>query len=137
MGSRRQLSENLGGQYSIEAGSSGFLGEGDGVMLRNANLIGPNVIKFRHERGWTQEVLVSKLQLMGCYITRDVLVNIELRRSTVTDVLTRAFADVFGVTEGDLFPPKRPGNQTMWLVDQLTARRRRRSENNGSLPDDE
>jgi len=106
-------------------------------MLRNANLIGPNVIKLRHAKGWTQEELVSKLQLMGCYITRDVLVNIELRRSTVTDVLIRAFADVFGVTEGDLFPPKRPGNQTMWLVDQLTARRRRRSGNNGSLPDDE
>ena len=106
-------------------------------MLRNANLIGPNVIKLRHSKGWTQEVLVSKLQLVGFYITRDVLVNIELRRSTVTDVHIRAFADVFGVTEGDLFPPKRPGNQTMWLVDQLTARRRRRSGNNGSLPDDE
>ena len=137
MVNRRQSPENLGGQYSIGAGSSGFLGEGDGVMLRNANLIGPNVIKLRHSKGWTQEVLVSKLQLVGFYITRDVLVNIELRRSTVTDVHIRAFADVFGVTEGDLFPPKRPGNQTMWLVDQLTARRRRRSGNNGSLPDDE
>ena len=105
-------------------------------MLRNANLIGPYVIKHRHRMGWTQEVLVSKLQLRGYYITRDVLVNIELRRSAVTDVHVRAFAEVFGVTEGDLFPPKRPGNQTMWLVDQLTARRRRCSAN-GSLPDDE
>ena len=106
-------------------------------MRRKANLIGPNVIKFRHQRRWTQDQLVSKLQLIGCYITRDVLANIELQRSIVTDIHIRAFADVFGVTEGDLFPPKRPGNQTMWLVDQLTARRRRRSGNNGSLPDDE
>lgn len=106
-------------------------------MLRNANLIGLMVIKFRHERGWTQEVLVSKLQLRGCYITRDVLANIELRRSTVTDFHIRVFAEVFGVTESDLFPPKRPGNQTMLLVDQLTARRRRRSGKNGSLPADE
>ena len=106
-------------------------------MLRNANLIGPTVIKHRHAKGWTQEDLVSKLQLRGYYITRDVLVNIELRRSTVTDVLVRGFAEVFGVNEGDLFPSKRPGNQTMWLVDQLAARRRRRSGNNGSLPDDE
>ena len=106
-------------------------------MLRNANLIGPTVIKLRHAKGWTQEDLVSKLQLKGYYITRDVLVNIELRRSRVTDVHIRAFADVFGVTECDLFPPKHPENQTMWLVDQLSARRRRRSGNNGSLPDDE
>jgi transcriptional regulator with XRE-family HTH domain len=104
-------------------------------MRRRANIIGPTVIKFRHQRGWTQEVLVSKLQLVGCYITRDVLANIELQRSIVTDLHLRAFAEVFGVTEGDLFPPKRQGVQTMWLVDQLTARRRRSG--NGSLPDDE
>jgi transcriptional regulator with XRE-family HTH domain len=94
-------------------------------MLRNANLIGLHVIKFRQQRGWTQEGLVSKLQLAGCYITRDILANIELRRSTVTDVHIRAFAEVFGVAEGDLFPPKRQGLQTMWQVDQLTDRRRR------------
>ena len=93
-------------------------------MLRNANLIGPSVIKFRHQRGWTQEVLVSRLQLRGCYITRDVLANIELRRSAVTDFQIRAFAEVFGVAEGGLFPTQRSGNQTMWLVDQLSARRR-------------
>jgi transcriptional regulator with XRE-family HTH domain len=103
-------------------------------MRRRANIIGPTVIKFRHQRGWTQEVLVSKLQLVGCYITRDVLANIELQRSIVTDLHLRAFAEVFGVPEGDLFPPKRQGIQTMWLVDQLTARRRRSG--NGSLPDD-
>jgi transcriptional regulator with XRE-family HTH domain len=104
-------------------------------MLRNANLIGLQVIKHRHRKGWTQEVLVSKLQLLGFYITRDVLVNIELRRSTVTDGHIRAFADVFGISESDLFPPRRPGNQTMLLVDQLTARRRRSMD--GSLSADE
>jgi transcriptional regulator with XRE-family HTH domain len=103
------------------------------VMRRRANIIGPTVIKFRHQRGWTQEVLVSKLQLVGCYITRDVLANIELQRSIVTDLQLQAFAEVFGVAEGDLFPPKRQGNHTMLLVDQLTARRRSRD---GSLPPD-
>jgi hypothetical protein len=49
-------------------------------MRSCANLIGPNVIKFRHLRDWTQEQLVSKLQLAGLYITRDILANIELRR---------------------------------------------------------
>ena len=105
-------------------------------MRRKANLIGPNVIKFRYQRRWTQDQLVSKLQLVGCYITRDVLANIELQRSIVTDIHIRAFADVFGVAEGDLFPPKRQGVQTMWLVDQLTDRRRRRRQSaNGPPPD--
>jgi transcriptional regulator with XRE-family HTH domain len=104
-------------------------------MLRNANLIGPNVIKFRYQKGWTQEMLASKLQLRGCYITRDVLANIELRRSAVTDFQIRAFAEVFGVAESDLFPPKHSGSQTMWRVDQLTVQRRRSG--NGSLSDDE
>jgi hypothetical protein len=104
-------------------------------MRRRANIIGPTVIKLRHQRAWTQEMLVSKLQLVGCYITRDVLANIELQRSIVTDLHLRAFAEVFGVAEGVLFPPKRQEIQTMWLVDQLSARRRRSG--NGSLPDDE
>ncbi len=103
-------------------------------MRRCANIIGPTVIKLRHQRGWTQEELVTKLQLVGCYITRDVLANIEVQRSIVTDIHIRAFADVFRLTDGDLFPPKRQGMQTMWLVDQITARRRRRS-GDGSLPD--
>ena len=102
-------------------------------MARRANIIGTTVIKFRHQRGWTQEVLVTKLQLVGCYITRDVLANIEVQRSIVTDLHIRAFAEVFGVAEADLFPPKRQGIQSMWLVDQLSARRRR--SRNESLPD--
>ena len=105
-----------------------------GVMRRCANIIGPTVIKLRHQRAWTQEQLVTKLQLVGCYITRDVLANIEVQRSIVTDIHIRAFAEVFRIAEADLFPPKRQGMQSMWLVDQITARRRRRS-GDGSLPD--
>jgi len=96
-------------------------------MRSCANLIGPNVIKFRHLRDWTQDQLVSKLQLAGLYITRDILANIELRRSAVTDIQIQALAEVFGITIPDLFPPKQPGAQTMWRVDQLTDRCRRRS----------
>jgi transcriptional regulator with XRE-family HTH domain len=94
-------------------------------MLSCANLIGPNVVKFRHQRDWTQEQLVTKLQLAGLYITRDILANIELRRSAVTDMQIQALADVFGIMIPDLFPPKKSGTQTMWRVDQLTDRSRR------------
>jgi ribosome-binding protein aMBF1 (putative translation factor) len=54
-------------------------------MLKNANIVGQNVVKFRHRAGWTQDVLAAKMQLLGCYITRDILANIETRRSPVTD----------------------------------------------------
>lgn len=100
-------------------------------MPRNLNLIGPTVIKFRVQRGWTQEQLVSKVNLRGCYMTRDILANIELRRSSVTDIQIRVLAEIFGVSESDLFPPRKSqACQTMWLVDQLTDRQRRRRSSN-------
>jgi len=94
-------------------------------MQRKANLVGQNVAKFRYQRNWTQEELVTKLQLLGCYMTRDILANIETQRRIVTDIQVRFFAEVFAVAEGDLYPPKRQANQTMWLVDQLSDRQRR------------
>ena len=103
-------------------------------MQRKANLIGQNVAKFRYQRNWTQEELVAKLQLLGCYMTRDILANIETRRRIVTDVQVRFFAEVFGVAEGDLYPPKRQAGQTMWLVDQLTDRQRRRRQSASGPP---
>jgi transcriptional regulator with XRE-family HTH domain len=78
-------------------------------MRRNANLIGPNVVKFRCLRGWTQEELAGKIQLAGCYMTRDMLANIETRRRTVTDVQADFIADVFGISTAELFPPKPRG----------------------------
>lgn len=73
-------------------------------MKREANVIGPNVAKFRCQRGWTQEQLVAKLQLEGCYITRDILANIESRRSPSNDIQIVFFAYVLGVKIEQLFP---------------------------------
>ena len=39
-------------------------------MRRDANVIGPNVAKFRYQQNLTQDDLVGKLQLLGCYMTR-------------------------------------------------------------------
>ena len=74
-------------------------------MRNYANIVGQNVVKFRHRAGWTQEVLAAKMQLLGCCVTRDILANIESRRSLVTDKRVAIFAEVFGVAVGDLFPP--------------------------------
>lgn len=75
-------------------------------MLKNANVVGQNVVKFRYRADWTQDDLVAKMQLLGCRMTRDVLANIETRRSPVTDKWIMLFAEVFGVEISCLFPKK-------------------------------
>ena len=76
-------------------------------MHRKANLIGPNVAKYRYERGWTQEELASKLQLLGCHMTREMLANIETQHRGISDEQVDYFADVFGMSRDQLFPPRR------------------------------
>ena len=76
-------------------------------MTQNANVIGRNVARFRYQKGWSQDLLVTKMQLLGCYITRDILADIENLRTSATDKQIVIFAEVFGVPVGDLFPPNR------------------------------
>jgi len=75
-------------------------------MTQNANVIGRNVARFRYQKGWSQDLFVTKMQLLGFYITRDILANIETLRTIATDKQIVVFAEVFGVPVGDLFPPK-------------------------------
>ena len=77
-------------------------------MPRVGNVIGRNVARFRYREGWTQEVLAVKMQLLGCYMTRDIIANIESRRSNVTDRQIEFFTEVFGVEVGELFPRRHP-----------------------------
>jgi transcriptional regulator with XRE-family HTH domain len=84
-------------------------------MPRNANIIGRNVAKFRYQAGWTQEFLAARMQLLGCYINRDIIANIETRRSTVTDKRIAFFAMVFRVPLHCLFPASLTLN---WPADQ-------------------
>jgi len=93
-------------------------------MHRDGNVIGPNVAKFRYQRNWTQDDLVGRLQLLGCYMTRDMLANIETQRCIVTDKQIEFFAHVFGVKEGDLFPNKRHfSGQAVGLTAEIRTRR--------------
>ena len=68
-----------------------------------ANLIGRNVARLRYQRTWTQDLLVAKLQLRGCDVTRDVIANIETQRCIATDKHIFFLAQVFGVEPGVLF----------------------------------
>jgi len=74
---------------------------------RNANLIGQNVGRFRYQKGWTQDELAAKMQLLGCDITLAVIANIETRRSSVNDKQILFLAEALGVEISDLFPQKR------------------------------
>ncbi len=77
------------------------------MALQNLNVIGRNVSRERYQRGWTQAELVVKLQLLGCYMTRDILASIETRRCGVSDKQIEFFAEVFGIEVHRLFPPTR------------------------------
>ena len=106
-------------------------------MHRDENVIGRNVAKFRYQRGWTQDELVGKLQLLGCYMTRDILANIETQRGPATDRQIEFFAEVFGVKEGDFFPGKRHLNGKLVGLEMEIATRRpcpnRRPRSHGHL----
>jgi transcriptional regulator with XRE-family HTH domain len=97
-------------------------------MRHNVNVIGPNVVKLRYQRGWTQDELAGKLQLLGCNITTQILANIETRRCYVTDAQIVFFAEVFQVTEAELFPPRpKSGSRTLWLAEHCPTKRLRKS----------
>ena len=66
-------------------------------MQHNHNVLGQNVAKFRRQRGWTQEELAAKLQLIGCNITPHILANIETLRFAATDAQIAFFSEIFRV----------------------------------------
>jgi transcriptional regulator with XRE-family HTH domain len=74
-------------------------------MRHDANLIGRKIARLRYQKGWTQDTLVAKLQILQCNITRDILASIEVRRSVATDKHCRFIAKALGVTIHELFQP--------------------------------
>ena len=74
-------------------------------MQHDVNLIGRKIARLRYQKGWTQETLVAKLQILQCNITRDILASIEVRRSVATDKHCCCIAKALGVTIHELFQP--------------------------------
>ena len=74
-------------------------------MSHDSNVVSRNVSRERFQRGWTQDELATKMQLLGCPMTRDILASIETRRCIVTDKQIEFFAAVFGIPIQQLFPP--------------------------------
>jgi len=74
-------------------------------MRHDSNLIGRKVAKLRYMKGWSQDTLVAKLQVLQCNITRDVLANIETKRSVATDKHCFFLAKALVVSIDELFRP--------------------------------
>jgi transcriptional regulator with XRE-family HTH domain len=72
------------------------------------NAVGPTIRKLRNRNGWTQEVLVAKLQLEGWDCTRSWLAKIEARQVQVKDFELLYFRKLFGSGLEELFPTLLP-----------------------------
>lgn len=77
-------------------------------MKLGLNLIGPQVRKWRDNRGWSQEKMASRLQLQGWSITRHSLAKLELGLRRVSDCELFFLAKVLRVDLRDLFPRQMP-----------------------------
>lgn len=66
------------------------------------NLIGANVRRIRNEKKLSQQLLSSKLELMGVYVCRGSVSRIEDQTRTVTDIELYAISKVLDVSIYDL-----------------------------------
>lgn len=79
------------------------------------NVIGPQVRRFREQKGWTQEQLAVKLQLFGWDTSRDSITKLENQDRRVPDLELFVLAKVLGVATDDLFPRNLRGKiKALW-----------------------
>ena len=50
------------------------------------NMIGSNLRRLRTERGWSQQKLSNKLEMLAIYVCRGSISRIEDKQRTVTDI---------------------------------------------------
>jgi transcriptional regulator with XRE-family HTH domain len=97
-------------------------------MHRNGNVVGHNIARLRYERGLTQNDLATKLQLVCCDVSRQIIAHIETGRCAVPDCEIVYFAHVFSVKVEELFPVEwRDGARSKNLVDRCPTRFPRKS----------
>jgi len=86
-------------------------------MQHNLNVVGRNIAKFRRQRGWTQQELAARLQLLGWNVTSQFLTKIKTGRFVVTDAQIVFFTEVFHIPAEDFFLLKQQsGNGTAQLT---------------------
>ena len=77
-------------------------------MKLRLNLVGPQVRKWRTDRGWSQETMAQKSQLLGWSISRHSLAKLELGLRRVSDAELFFLAKVLRVDLRDLYPRQMP-----------------------------
>ena len=76
-------------------------------MAKRFNLIGPQIRRLRNAMGWSQDLLATKLQIIGMeHATRKKVCKIESREVWVSDDDMLFFSRVLRVELKDLFPPR-------------------------------
>lgn len=70
---------------------------------QDMNMIGGRVRALRLERGWSQQTLSDKLEVLAIYICRGSISRIEDKRRTVTDIELYGLSQVLGVPIESLF----------------------------------
>jgi len=76
------------------------------IKIARKNVIGPELCRLRLDRGWSQEELATKCQLMGWDIVRDTITRIEARNRLVADYEILLLAKVLQVNPTALLPYK-------------------------------
>jgi len=79
-----------------------------GAKIKNdaeqLNVIGPQVRKFRADKGWTQDQLAVKMQLWGWDTSRDSITRLENQSRRVADLELYLLAKVLGVRMDEFIP---------------------------------
>lgn len=72
----------------------------DGVQM---NLIGDKLRTFRTEKGWSQQTVSNKLEMLAIYVCRGSISRIEDKQRTVTDIELYGLSQIFGIPVSDFF----------------------------------
>lgn len=67
------------------------------------NIVGKNVRAIREAKGWTQEQLVAKCNLIDWQISRSTLAKIEANVRRVTDIEVQKLSLALNVVINELF----------------------------------
>lgn len=67
------------------------------------NMIGDQVRRLRLQKGWSQQKISNKLEMLAIYVCRGSISRIEDGQRTVTDIELFGLANVLGVPIESLF----------------------------------
>lgn len=65
--------------------------------------VGANLADLRNKKGYTQEQLAAKLQVLGCDLTRSALAKIEVGQRHIYPDEMKALREALGVSFDALF----------------------------------